>query len=127
MQQLERLFLRPSEQVYLPLPYSEARAELDQIDAGTRRQLAVHVMDRSDGMPGSQGAAGGGREGATGTFPEQVMNSALQYQIAKPIVDAVMKDAGLSNEGITGMAQSLAGMLGGQAQAPQPPATNSGD
>ncbi|WP_413975738.1 diguanylate cyclase [Stenotrophomonas acidaminiphila] len=32
-----------------------ARAELDQIDAGTRRQLAVHVMDRSDGMPGSQG------------------------------------------------------------------------
>ena len=30
------------------------------------------------------------------TFPEQVMNSALQYQIAKPIVDAVMKDAGLS-------------------------------
>ena len=55
------------------------------------------------------------------------MNSALQYQIAKPIVDAVMKDAGLSNEGITGMAQSLAGMLGGQALAPQPPTTNSGD
>ena len=42
------------------------------------------------------------------------MNSALQYQIAKPIVDAVMKDAGLSNEGITGMAQSLAGMLSTQ-------------
>ena len=39
------------------------------------------------------------------------MNSALQYQLAKPIVDAVMKDAGLSNEGITGMAHSLSGML----------------
>ena len=39
------------------------------------------------------------------------MNSALQYQLAKPIVDAVMKDAGLSNEGITGITQALRGML----------------
>ncbi len=31
-----------------------ARSELDQIDAGTRRLLSVHVVDRSDGMPGSQ-------------------------------------------------------------------------
>ena len=37
------------------------------------------------------------------------MNSALQYQLAKPIVDAVMKDAGLSNEGITGMAHCHGG------------------
>lgn len=29
------LFLRPSEQVYLPMPYSAARAELDQIDAAS--------------------------------------------------------------------------------------------
>ncbi|UYO00287.1 MAG: ABC-F family ATP-binding cassette domain-containing protein [Devosia sp.] len=32
------LFLRPSEQVYLPLPYSAARAELDQVDAATEAQ-----------------------------------------------------------------------------------------
>lgn len=32
-----------------------ARQELDQIDAGTRQQLAVHVVDHSDGMPGNQG------------------------------------------------------------------------
>ncbi|KAI1695021.1 flotillin domain-containing protein [Ditylenchus destructor] len=44
----------------------------------------------------------------------------FQYQIAKPIVDAVMKDAGLSNEGITGVAQSLAGMLGQANGAPVP-------
>ena len=71
-------------------------------------------------MPGGHSSAGAtqGSAGAQGTFPEQVMNSALQYQIAKPIVDAVMKDAGLSNEGITGMAQSLAGILGGPAAAP---------
>ncbi|MBJ3784475.1 ABC-F family ATP-binding cassette domain-containing protein [Devosia sediminis] len=32
------LFLRPSEQVYLPLAYSAARAELDQIDAAAEAQ-----------------------------------------------------------------------------------------
>jgi len=32
------LFLRPSEQVYLPLPYSAARAELDQVDAAAEAQ-----------------------------------------------------------------------------------------
>lgn len=67
------------------------------------------------GMTGATGAGfdGAGKGGGTGgaTFPEQVMNSALQYQLAKPIVDAVMKDAGLSNEGITGMAGALSGML----------------
>lgn len=31
-----------------------ARSELDQVAAGSRSQLAVHVIDRSDGMPGSQ-------------------------------------------------------------------------
>lgn len=69
-----------------------------------------------NGMPG-QGGTSGGASGAAnqGTFPEQVMNSALQYQIAKPIVDAVMKDAGLSNDGITGISQAISGMLQGQA------------
>ncbi len=72
-----------------------------------------------NGHGGHGGHAGNGTAGGA-TFPEQVMNSALQYQIAKPIVDAVMKDAGLSNEGITGVAHSLAGMLGQGNGAPVP-------
>ncbi|PPU77647.1 MULTISPECIES: ligand-binding sensor domain-containing diguanylate cyclase [Xanthomonas] len=32
-----------------------ARSDFDQIDAGTRDQLSVEVVDRSDGMPGNQG------------------------------------------------------------------------
>lgn len=98
-----------------------------QIDLQVRTQLlqqlpeilaqAVKPMENIDsirivqvnGMPGQGGSGEGAANGAT--FPEQVMNSALQYQIAKPIVDAVMQDAGLSNQGITGMAQNLAAML----------------
>ncbi|MBS3020983.1 Inner membrane protein YqiK [Comamonas sp. PE63] len=100
-----------------------------QIDLQVRTQLlhqlpqilaeAVRPMEKIEsirlvqvgGMPGTGGSGQSHSSASQGTFPEQVMNSALQYQIAKPIVDAVMKDAGLSNEGITGMAHSLAGML----------------
>ena len=84
-------------------------------------EQAVRPMEKIDsirifqvsGMPGapSAGPGEGGALGSGATFPEQVMNSALQYQLAKPIVDAVMKDAGLSNEGITGVAHALSGML----------------
>lgn len=81
-------------------------------------EQAVRPMEKIDsirifqvqGMPGSSDAKAGAGSG-NATFPEQVMNSALQYQLAKPIVDAVMRDAGLANEGITGVAQSLADML----------------
>lgn len=85
-------------------------------------EQAVRPMEKIDsirifqvgGLPGTQGGAAndGATPGSGGaTFPEQVMNSALQYQLAKPIVDAVMKDAGLSNQGITGISQALSGML----------------
>lgn len=115
-----------------------------QIDLQVRTQLlqqlpeilaqAVKPMEQIDsirivsvnGMPGQGGGADGASTGNGATFPEQVMNSALQYQIAKPIVDAVMQDAGLSNQGITGMAKNLAGLLKpAQATAVAVPPTQS--
>jgi uncharacterized membrane protein YqiK len=86
----------------LPAILAEAVKPMEQIDS-------IRIVS-VNGMPGQAGSTGEGG-GAAGTFPEQVMNSALQYQIAKPIVDAVMQDAGLSNHGITGIAQNLAGLL----------------
>jgi uncharacterized membrane protein YqiK len=95
----------------LPAILAQAVKPMEQIDS-------IRIV-QVNGMPGQGGSDGGtGPSGAT--FPEQVMNSALQYQVAKPIVDAVMHDAGLSNQGITGLAQNLATMFKPAAAAPVP-------
>jgi len=121
-----------------------------QIDLTVRMQLIAalpHIIERAskplekidsirlfqvNGMPmggaGDGTGHGGGSGSGGGTLPEQVVNSALQYQVAKPIVDAIMKDAGLSNPSLTGIAETIAGMVGipaptapsGSAAAPLP-------
>jgi uncharacterized membrane protein YqiK len=105
-----------------------------QIDLAVRMQLiqslpliiqqAVKPMEKIEsirlfqvnGMPmGGSGQAGegggGGNNANSGSLPEQAMNAALQYQVAKPIVDAIMKDAGLANPSLTGIAQTVAAMV----------------
>jgi uncharacterized membrane protein YqiK len=96
----------------LPAILAEAVKPMEKIES-------IRIV-QVNGMPGQGGSDGGSAAGG-GTFPEQVMNSALQYQVAKPIVDAVMHDAGLSNQGITGLAQNLATMFKPTA-APAAPA-----
>lgn len=89
----------------LPLIIQQAAKPLEKIDSIRLFQV--------NGMPGT-GAGNGGEgvsSGGGGTLPEQVVNSALQYQVAKPIVDAIMKDAGLSNPSLTGIAETVAGMV----------------
>jgi uncharacterized membrane protein YqiK len=102
----------------LPQIIDSASKPLEKIDSIRLFQV--------NGMPmGGNGAAtaGGGASAPAGggTLPEQVVNSALQYQVAKPIVDAIMKDAGLSNPSLTGIAQTIAGMV---SVAPVPAAEN---
>ncbi|HZZ89400.1 MAG TPA: hypothetical protein VFE13_13810, partial [Caulobacteraceae bacterium] len=69
------------------------------------------------GPPGSAHGADGA------SLPDQVVSSALRYQIAKPLVDAIMKDAGLNGGGIAGIAESLAqlGKPNGAAALPDQP------
>lgn len=100
-----------------------------QIDLTIRTELlkqlpqilaqAVKPMEKIDsirvfqvnGMPGHAVEGGGSSRSEGATLPEQVVNSALHYQIAKPVVDAIMKDAGLAGGDITGIASTLAGMV----------------
>jgi uncharacterized membrane protein YqiK len=90
----------------LPDIIAQASKPLEKIDSIRLFQV--------NGMPGAPGGLAGDQGAATGagggTLPEQVMNSALQYQVAKPIVDAIMKDAGLDNPSLSGIAQSVAQM-----------------
>jgi uncharacterized membrane protein YqiK len=86
----------------LPSVIEQAVKPIEKIDS-------IRVFE-VNGMPASNGA-GDGYGATAGTLPEQVVNSALRYQVAKPLVDAIMKDAGLSNEGLTGMAQSIAQLV----------------
>jgi uncharacterized membrane protein YqiK len=89
----------------LPFVIEQAVKPIEKIDS-------IRIFE-VNGMPAG-GAAAGETGSSVGTLPEQVVNSALRYQVAKPLVDAIMKDAGLSNDGITGMAQSLATMMAKQ-------------
>jgi len=90
----------------LPSIIQEASRPMEKIDSIRLFQV--------NGMPmGSVGSgdAGSGRPSSQGTLPEQVINSALQYQVAKPIVDAIMKDAGLANPSLTGITETVAQMV----------------
>lgn len=90
----------------LPSIIQEASRPMEKIDS--IRLFQVNGMPM--GGVGS-GDAGSGGPSSQGSLPEQVMNSALQYQVAKPIVDAIMKDAGLANPSLTGIAETVAQMV----------------
>lgn len=99
----------------LPQIIEQAVKPMEKIDSIRIFQVnGLNSGDAPEGVPGSPNL------GAGATFPEQVVNSALRYQVAKPIIDAVMKDAGLNNEGITGLSHAVAAMI--PAGSPTAPA-----
>ncbi|MDM0032568.1 flotillin domain-containing protein [Variovorax sp. J22P271] len=90
----------------LPQIIEKASKPMEKIDS-----IRLFQVNGMPGAPGGMGSGAGAMNGSGGaTLPEQVMNSALQYQVAKPIVDAIMKDAGLHNPSLSGIAQSIAEM-----------------
>ncbi len=101
----------------LPEIIAQASKPMEKIDSIRLFQMNGMPMQNmgsgNGGQSNGDGSGSGGGPGSSnhGTLPEQVMNSALQYQVAKPIVDAIMKDAGLSNPTLTGMAESISHML----------------
>ncbi len=83
-----------------------------------------------NGMPGGSmgsgdGAMHGNTGGGSGSLPDQVVDSALKYQIAQPLVAAIMKDAGLGSGSLTGITQTLAAM-GASYEGTALPAIESG-
>jgi uncharacterized membrane protein YqiK len=93
----------------LPLIIQQSVKPLEKIDSIRLFQVNGMPTGASNGS-GNAGHSDAGGSGG-GTLPEQVVNSALQYQVAKPIVDAIMKDAGLANPSLTGIAQTVAAMV----------------
>ncbi len=66
----------------LPLIIQQASKPLEKIDSIRLFQVNGMPMGGMGGGGAGDGAGGSG----SGTLPEQVVNSALQYQVAKPIV-----------------------------------------
>ena len=78
-----------------------------------------------DGLTGGKGGSGGSGDGATAAtagkgggpgLADQVVSSALQYRSQAPLIDAIMKEVGLSG----GDLQGLAAALGVEADGPGP-------
>lgn len=96
-------------------------------------EKAVKPMEKIDsirlfqvnGMPSGHADGGGVSSGMHGnaTLPEQVVNSALNYQIAKPVIDAIMQDAGLGSGSLTSISQAMAALaVSGTIDKPADPA-----
>jgi uncharacterized membrane protein YqiK len=101
----------------LPLIIQQASKPLEKIESIRLFQV--------NGMPMGGGGSGASGSAPAGSLSEQVVNSALQYQVAKPIVDAIMKDAGLANPSLTGIAETVAAMVSAPMATATPVSTPS--
>lgn len=87
----------------LPAILEKATKPMEKIDSIKLFQM--------NGMPGGGAIRNDGANANTpggGSLPDQVVNAALNYQIAQPLVNAIMTDAGLGNGSLTGIVQKLA-------------------
>lgn len=73
-----------------------------------------------DGLTGGR-AGGGDAPGGSGSLAEQVVAGALQYRSQAPLIDALMKEVGLSGDTLSGLGAALRDKFeGGEAAAEEP-------
>ncbi|NKB60102.1 MAG: flotillin family protein [Alphaproteobacteria bacterium] len=71
-----------------------------------------------DGLTGNGGNGGGGAANGGGSLADQVVSSALQYRSQAPLIDALMKEIGLSGSDLDSLA---AGVKSGTEDAGETP------
>jgi len=89
----------------LPAILEKATKPMEKIDS--IRLFQVNGMPVGGG-PGDGALRGAGVGGAS--LPDQVVNAALNYQVAQPLINAIMNDAGLGSGTLSGIAEKLADM-----------------
>jgi uncharacterized membrane protein YqiK len=99
------LNVRPLLLQKLPEILAEASKPMERIDSIRVVQVNGMPMMNGNGAIMAGAAAGGGM-----SLPEQVTNAALQYQVAKPLVEAIMRDAGLGSGNMSGINAALAAL-----------------
>jgi len=68
-----------------------------------------------DGLGGAP-TGGGGNNGHSGSFPDNVVNSALRYRAQAPLVDSLLQEIGITGGDLRGVSDILGG--GRQGEAP---------
>ena len=65
-----------------------------------------------NGKGSSNGSSDGGGNGKSGSLADQIVSSALQYRSQAPLIDALMKEVGLSGSDLEGLSTPLQNQAG---------------
>ncbi len=89
--------------------------------------IKIIQMEGLNGMTngGGSSAAGGSGGGGGGNLSEQLVSAALRYRGQAPLIDALLKDVGLSGDSMTGLTSALGEIAEAGAASPGEPSAES--